>query len=75
MNTANISTNDSFGVPCLRNTKFPIHQLLLEISAARGGMEEVAENLNLDIDSIRGALEDIAEYFFLKCDWLEKTEE
>jgi uncharacterized protein (DUF433 family) len=75
MNTANISTskNKCGGVPCLRNTRFPIHELLLEI-ATRNSLDEVAEELNLDADSIKGALEDISDHF-LKGDWLKKSED
>jgi uncharacterized protein (DUF433 family) len=64
MNTANIWTDENrrSGLPCLRNTRFTISQLIAEI-AERGSVSEVSDTFDLDPDTVRGALEDVATFF------------
>lgn len=73
MNTANIWTEKDRcnGLPCLRNTRFTIAQLIAEI-AEHGSVEGVANSFNLDPDCIREALEDVSVFFNQKIIWHEK---
>ncbi len=63
MNTTHIWTDPArmCGKPCIRNTRFPLGQLIAEI-AQGATTAELVQDFRLSEEAVVGALEDLAQY-------------